>query len=246
MNGEFTDFLVSRKLLLFLQQRGLAALINAWRLSETKDFPLRRDRPRYHVIAESPSESAFSNLDYLSFQTYVGAPVIALPQGRMVANKISGSRQAIGNGGTETEPHANSHPPAVRGSFLSMASNMERKPFDTTSNRTSRSSISRVKYAMGLCADDPRTPKGRRNQMAKILFMAGLPIVILLAQTITSTVQALREQGHANAFIVEVDFAIQAGAVVHALGLERGTSTFFVGHPDGAQGEMLFKPVVVR
>ncbi|OQV21604.1 Atrial natriuretic peptide receptor 2 [Hypsibius exemplaris] len=107
---------------------------------------------------------------------------------------------------------------------------------------TSRSSMSRVKVLMGTCADDPRTTKGRRMQLIKILGMAAIPIVILVIQSALSMAQALAEQGYATSFKAQVTFAIEAGNVVHALGLERGTTTFFVA----MQNEVLLPPMLIR
>ncbi|XP_055327160.1 uncharacterized protein LOC129580592 [Paramacrobiotus metropolitanus] len=129
-----------------------------------------------------------------------------------------------------------------RASSVATLSSVTSKKFDALSTTTGHSSISRLKLALGRCSDDPRTVKGRRSQLAKILLLAGIPIVILLIQTGFAVKSALTEQQAASAFRKEVEFAIQAGAVVHALGLERGTTTFYCG----MMIDRLLAPVLVR
>ncbi|GAU91845.1 hypothetical protein RvY_04024 [Ramazzottius varieornatus] len=100
--------------------------------------------------------------------------------------------------------------------------------YDTGSIATGRSSLSRLAGVAGKCVDDPRTTKGRRMQLIKILGMAAIPIIILVVQSGISVHQALQQQQFASDFKDQIEFAIQAGDVVHALGLERGTTTFYL------------------
>ncbi|XP_055357687.1 uncharacterized protein LOC129602635 [Paramacrobiotus metropolitanus] len=112
-----------------------------------------------------------------------------------------------------------------------------------TTGRSGRSSLSRrSRILVGYCVDDPRTVKGRRIQMTKMVCLAGIPILILIIQSGISVSQALTEQRVSNAFIAQLEFAIQTGYAVHALGLERGTTTFFVA----MQEKSLFEPVMKR
>jgi hypothetical protein len=103
---------------------------------------------------------------------------------------------------------------------------------DTGSIMTGRSSLSRIKGMARCCYDDPRTTKGRRSQLTKILGMAAIPIVILVVQSVLSLNSAIQQQNFASDFRDQVVFAVQAGDVVHALGLERGTTTFYVSMMD--------------
>ncbi|OQV19721.1 hypothetical protein BV898_20145, partial [Hypsibius exemplaris] len=84
----------------------------------------------------------------------------------------------------------------------------------------------------GCCIDDPRTRKGRRMQLVKILGMAAIPIVVLVIQASLSIYGAILQMNYARSFRDQVRFCTEAGAVVHAMALERGTTTFYVSIPD--------------
>lgn len=162
----------------------------------------------------------------------------------MVLNKVSsGDRIANRNAVANSQAsHLNQDNLTQRnGSLVSFASGRGKKYGDASSTTTGHSSISCT--IRGCCVDDPRTLKGRRYQMTKIVTMASVPIMILIIQTAITVSQALNEKNYASSFISQVNFAIQAGSVVHALGLERGTSTFFIA---SGKDESLYPPVLVR
>ncbi|GAU88270.1 hypothetical protein RvY_01006-1 [Ramazzottius varieornatus] len=113
---------------------------------------------------------------------------------------------------------------------------------DGVSIRTGRSSLSRLTILTGRCVDDPRTARGRRMQLIKILGMAAIPIIILIVQCSTSMHDAILQQGYTSNFKAQIEFAVQAGDVAHTLGLERGTTTFYLSMLD----DQLLPEVLIR
>lgn len=79
-------------------------------------------------------------------------------------------------------------------------------------------------------------------QLIKILGMAAIPIIILIVQCGTSMHDAILQQGYASDFKAQMEFAVQAGDVAHTLGLERGTTTFYLSMLD----DQLLPPVLIR
>ena len=80
-------------------------------------------------------------------------------------------------------------------------------------------------------------------QLLKILGMAAIPIVILVVQSSVTIRTAVWQRDYTRAFKDQVRFCTQAGAVVHAMGLERGTTTFYVATtpPDGELLKIVMK-----
>lgn len=145
-----------------------------------------------------------------------------------MSNKISHKCENLSatneNCGNKIVPYTSS-----AGSTLSVNANSSPK----RSLQLSRVSSVRLRQQLLVCcADDPRTTKGQRKQLLKILGMAALPIIILVIQSSLTMRAAVLQQSFASSFKEQVQFSMQAGYVVYTLGLERGTTTFYVSIMD--------------
>jgi hypothetical protein len=128
------------------------------------------------------------------------------------------------------------------GSTMSVKAFFVKKEKAMGSSRSIQSSSSQRKLLTECCADDPRTVRGRRTQLAKVLGMAAIPIVVLVIQASIAMRAAIMQQMYASSFKDHINFAVQAGNLVHALQLERGTTTFYVS----VREEDLLKTALAR
>ena len=149
----------------------------------------------------------FLSLFHVDVSAFILIISIIARKVNIMPNKVNGTQNGImKNGGTNvTSP---------RGSMAST------RVADATSIMTGKSSLSKMGLAMNdCCSDDPRSPRGRKQQLVKVLGMASIPIIVLMCLSAKILADAILQQQYAQSFKKEVQFAVQAGEVVHALGL---------------------------